>query len=193
MSKNSDTDEITIEEIMSAPVVTLKTTSVVLEAVSKMDNYNISGVVVVDSSDKPVGFVTERDILTRVVAKKLDPSRMTLADVMSSPMHTIDCTKSVMKALDSMRLRKIKRLGVLRDGVLVGIITERDILTAVPVIYEKLLQKINTAPQLTIRPEHTEGYCEECGQWSEMLMLMEGEYLCDNCRSESEKAPGEAS
>jgi CBS domain-containing protein len=127
MSKNSDTDEITIEEIMSAPVVTLKTTSVVLEAVSKMDNYNISGVVVVDSSDKPVGFVTERDILTRVVAKKLDPSRMTLADVMSSPMHTIDCTKSVMKALDSMRLRKIKRLGVLRDGVLVGIITERDI------------------------------------------------------------------
>jgi len=184
MSRNTDRLEITVEEIMSAPVVTLKSTNIVLDAVSKMDNYGISGVVVVDSSDKPVGIVTERDIIARVVAKHLDPSKVTLAEAMTSPLHTIGAGKTVMKALDSMRLRKIKRLGVVREGTLVGIITERDILTAVPAIYEQLLQKIKTAPQLTINSDHTEGYCEECGQWSELLAFKEGTYLCEDCRSE---------
>lgn len=184
MPKENDIPEMPVEEIMSAPVVTLRTTCIVLDAVSKMDNYNISGIVVVDSSDRPVGIITERDIITRVVLKRLDPAKITLTEVMSYPLNTVDSRKSVMKALDSMRLRKIKRLGITRDGVLVGIITEKDILTAVPTIYEKLLQKVNAAPQLTINTDHTEGYCEECGQWDEILMFADGKYLCDYCRTE---------
>lgn len=182
MARNTEVPEITVEEIMSAPVVTLKTTNTVLDAAVKMDNYGISGIVIIDSSKRPVGMVTERDIITRVVTKRLDPSKVTLAEVMSTPLHTIDVNKSVMKALDSMRLRKIRRLGVTRDGELVGILTERDILTAVPAIYEKLEQKIRTIPQLTINRDHTEGYCEECEQWSELLTFVEGKYICEDCR-----------
>ena len=86
-----------------------------------------SGLVVVDDSDKPVGVITLRDLGRRIVAAKLDPTAVKVADIMSKPPITIDHHLFVEDAARLMAQKDIKRLPVVADGKLVGIITSADL------------------------------------------------------------------
>ncbi len=172
---------ITVEDIASSPVYTLPKNESVASAAKEMELHGIGSIVVVNSSGKAMGIITERDIITRVIAKGKDPNTSKLEEVMSSPLVKIDHDKGVMKALDAMRLHKFRRLGVIKDNKLVGIVTEKDIISAVPAILEQYYEKTHSMMPEVNRIEHYEGYCEECGQWSEGLSDYEGRFLCDNC------------
>jgi len=172
---------ITVGDIMSSPVYSLPKTETVTTAAMEMELRGIGSILVANSSGKTVGIITERDIITRVIAKGKDPSNSKLEEVMSSPLVKIDHDKNVMKALDAMRLHKLRRLGVVKDEKLVGIVTERDIISAVPAILEQYYEKTHSIMPAVNNVERYEGYCEECGQWSERLLDYEGRFMCDEC------------
>jgi signal-transduction protein with cAMP-binding, CBS, and nucleotidyltransferase domain len=77
----------------------------------------------------PVGILTERDILYEVVAAGLDPRSTKVVDVMSSPLETIDETSKVREAIAKMKELEIRRLGITRNGKLIGIVTQKSILS----------------------------------------------------------------
>jgi CBS domain-containing protein len=82
----------------------------------------------------PVGIITERDIIFRVVAQNRGPFKVTLKDIMSSPLVTIDSEKSPKEALSIIKDRKINRLPVVdADGQLIGILTTKTIVQKLPV------------------------------------------------------------
>ncbi len=83
--------------------------------------------VVVDSA--PQGIVTERDILYKVVAAGSNPSQVKVGDIMSSPVQTIEESSSVGEAIARMSKLGIRRLGVTRNGKLVGIVTQKTMVT----------------------------------------------------------------
>ena len=172
---------ITVGDIASSPVYQLSKDSMVEEAARQMEFHGVGSIVIVNSSAKPIGIVTERDIVTRGIARGKDPKTTPVMDVMSSPLVKIDHNKSVMKALDAMRLHKFRRLGVVKDDRLVGVVTERDIMMTIPALLENYYGMLASAGTVVNKVERYEGYCEECGQWGEGLSYSEGRFLCDIC------------
>ncbi len=97
--------------------------------VKKMISNNI-GAIIVMSGGSPVGIITERDIIEKIVRAGKDPNKTRAEEIMSSPLISIESNKTIKDALVLMRDKKIRRLGVTRRGRLIGIVTERRLLDA---------------------------------------------------------------
>ncbi len=80
---------------------------------------------VVVEGEVPVGIITERDILYKVVAAGLYPQHVKVKDVMSAPLETIDATSRAADAIAKMSKLGIRRLGVLKEGKIVGMVTQK--------------------------------------------------------------------
>src|SRR5208337_2066463 len=112
---------------MSSPVITIKDSDSVLAASKLMKKHEIGCVVVVDKSGKPLGLMTERDVVRRVAALDLLPSKVNAGKSMSKPLGTIDASSNVTEAAKEMHELKVRRLVVVQGGSVKGIITSNDI------------------------------------------------------------------
>jgi CBS domain-containing protein len=77
----------------------------------------------------PVGIITERDVLERVLGRNLNGYQTRVKNVMSTPPVSIASDRPIKKALDFMRQQNIRRLAVTENDTLVGLVTERRLLT----------------------------------------------------------------
>jgi predicted transcriptional regulator len=84
---------------------------------------------IVVAGSTPQGIVTERDILYKVVAAGSNPSVVKVRDIMSSPVQTVDEASNVGEAIAKMSKLGIRRLGVTREGKIVGMITQKAMVT----------------------------------------------------------------
>lgn len=114
------------KEIMSSPVETTSPEATVAEAICWMGDKHIGSLVVVKEG-KPVGIFTERDLLSKVHAKAMDPNTTKIEEVMSAPIISIDAATPISEAARFMRRRKVRRLPLTEEGKLVGIVTAADI------------------------------------------------------------------
>ena len=133
---------VLIRDIMSKEVRVVRPDSSVKEVVATMNKFDIGSILVVQSG-RPVGIITERDILRRVVEANMVPQALTARQVMSSPVVTIKQTASIDEAAQLMAKRRVKKLPVMNKNKIVGILTFTDIVTKVPTmlsILEELLR-----------------------------------------------------
>jgi nucleotide-binding universal stress UspA family protein/CBS domain-containing protein len=129
-----------VESVMRvSPVEALLTDTV--SKISEMLLSNDIGSIVVVADSKPVGIITERDVMEKVVRAGRDPNKTTAKEIMTSPIVAIEHNKSVSEALKLMREKRIRRLAVTQNGKLVGIVTERRLLSVAPV--QKILVPID--------------------------------------------------
>jgi signal-transduction protein with cAMP-binding, CBS, and nucleotidyltransferase domain len=99
-----------------------------IDVASIMTSKRISSVIVIDKENRPLGIITERDMVERVCLKNLNAKDVLVEDIMSSPLITIMAYDSVDTASRIMISNKIKRLAVLEaDGRINGIISVTDI------------------------------------------------------------------
>jgi len=115
-----------VESVMVSPVETVKPGDRLLYALRKLVRRNIGCVVVVDRKE-PIGIVTERDI-SRRVAKSTRVLMTEVKQVMSSPLVTVGPRTPIEKALYLMLKHGIRRLPVIEAEMLVGLVSERDLL-----------------------------------------------------------------
>lgn len=99
----------------------------IVDASRKMRSANTTEAIVVREED-PIGIVTERDVLYRVVAAGLDPSLTKVLTIMSFPIQSIEKNAGVGEALLKMVDLGIRRLGVTEKGKFIGLITYKSIL-----------------------------------------------------------------
>jgi len=121
--------KITLESIARAPVPTVLLSTHVSEIAKIMVKQNV-GAVVVARDDEPLGIVTERDILERVVLANKDLDEVVAQEIMTEPLLTIDSTRSIGEAIGIMRKNNLRRLVVVKGEKLVGLVTERRLLLA---------------------------------------------------------------
>lgn len=119
----------TARAVMTAPVITIDANRFVQEAAEIMAEKRIGCIVVVDK-EKPVGIVTERDLLQKVVAKSLNASKVPINEIMSRPLITINEDASIFKAVRIMKRNNVRRLLVTEKSKFIGIITQKDLLRA---------------------------------------------------------------
>jgi CBS domain-containing protein len=123
---------VLVRDIMSKNVRVVRPDSSVKEVVVTMNKFDIGSIVVVQG-ERPVGIITERDILRRIVEPCLAPETLTARQVMTSPVITINENASIDEAAKLMAKKGVKKLLVTKDNdQLVGILTFTDIVTKVP-------------------------------------------------------------
>ena len=126
-----------VEEIMSDEVHTISPEMTVKQAAEAMSNKKIGSLIVIDDT-KLRGIITERDIMIKVVSAGKDAGKMKIKDVMTRDVIYIEPTSDVDEAAQKMVDNKIKKLPVVSDNRLIGIITAMDIVTAEPKITEQV-------------------------------------------------------
>ena len=109
---------ISIGGLMTEKLKTIESSSTAQEASKKMRDNNISSLVVVDNknNNKPIGIVTERDLVRKVCVNDVNSSKMLIKNIMSSPLVTIDSRSSVEVAADIMSQNKVRHLLVVEDN-----------------------------------------------------------------------------
>jgi CBS domain-containing protein len=114
----------TVKDLMTKSVVTIGANKTVIEAADLMSQNNVGDLVVIDN-DTPVGIVTERDIVRRVLAMRKS-AEIRVSEVMTAPLKVIDPEAPLREAARRMVNRGIRRLPIIKDNKLVGIITATD-------------------------------------------------------------------
>ena len=171
---------------MSSPAITVYIDDNISEVASLLRSNNIGSTVVLDNNSHPIGIITERDIVGRVISKNKNPSEIMAGEVMSKPLHRIDPDATITEAAKIMRNQGIRRLVVFKDAELVGIISSDDIAKITPELFTLIMEKSS----IEMVSEELEtaglaGQCEKCGNWLENLKDVEGQFLCEECLEES--------
>jgi len=122
---------ILVRDIMRKNVKTVRTDDTALDAVRKMNKFYITSVVVTNGG-RPVGIITSRNILEMVVEPRIDPATMYAKEIMSSPLISVDPYTAVDETAKIMAERGIKKLPVVEDGRVVGIVSTSDIISTSP-------------------------------------------------------------
>ena len=114
----------TVGAYMRTPPVMVLSSDKVLKVAEKMQAENI-GAVIVMRRGSPAGIITEKDIVKKTIIDQKNPARTTAEEIMSTPLVWIESDETVADALELMRENNVRRLAVIRNGRLVGLVTER--------------------------------------------------------------------
>ena len=99
----------------------------VLDGARKMNEHHVGSLVVLDTFDKMIGIISERDILTRIVADQRDPATTVISQVMTAEVISCDPTTRLTEVRHLMTQKHIRHIPVLDDGSLVGMISIGDL------------------------------------------------------------------
>lgn len=176
-----------VKDVMSSPVVTINEKETVTKVAKLMGEHDLGCIIVTGKDGKPIGIITERDLVTRVLAKNRPRYKLAAKNVMTAPLITIEPDEILSEAARRMSRLNVRRLGVMYKGELVGIISSKDILAITPELLEIIQEKAKiqgeTLAEEAAHPPMT-GHCDHCGQWSDTLDEIEGSFICEDCKIE---------
>jgi len=175
-----------VRDLMARNIITIQAEDSIIRAASVMDENGVSSVVVKEGNEFS-GMITERNIISRVVSKGLDPQKIKVSEVMSTPLITISPDATIEEAARKMRDNKIRRLLVEENHQKIGIIAESDIVRVDPELHFLIREKSKLEAQFPSPTEPQEvtfsGFCQDCGNYSDDLRNVNGRWLCEECRS----------
>lgn len=114
----------------SFEAVRLNAAASVRQAVLKMVDCKCGSVLIEDSNGQMLGIFTERDLMTRVIAKGLDPDAIPLGEVMTTEVFTTGPEDSVQEVRRQLRERHIRHVPVVEEGSVIAVLSVRDLIRA---------------------------------------------------------------
>ena len=114
-----------VKDVMISDLATLDVSTSIRDAAKLMDKKNV-GCIIVTKNQLPIGIITERDFVKRIVAKE-KPLTASLEEVMSTPLIEIDPNETVWEAAQLMKINNIHKLPVKKDNQVIGIVTTTDL------------------------------------------------------------------
>ena len=115
-----------VRDIMQKNVITIEHDKSALDAASLISEKDIS-FLVIEKNNKPVGVVTERDFVRKIAAEDKLPSKILLSEIMSHKFRWVEPTTDIEDAVQKMLNNNIRRLIVLENEKLAGVITQTDL------------------------------------------------------------------
>jgi CBS domain-containing protein len=100
----------TVEDFMRKNLITIEESASVKEAANKMKDKNVSSLVVIDEISRPLGLITERDLVRKVCTHDVSTSKLMNKEIMSSPLITIESKSSVSEAVDMMLKNNVRHI-----------------------------------------------------------------------------------
>lgn len=187
--------DLRVSDVMSRKLITADVSETADRLGRIMDEAGIECVIITKDTH-PVGIVTERDLVIKVVSVNGTPKAMTAGDIMSTPLITITPDKSVELASREMVKRRIRRLPVVQERKLIGLVSDSDLLSVsseLSEILRDLIRQNNPQGDFAMSEDHLkvegpevflQGICEVCQNFQESLMNIDGTYVCSRCRED---------
>ena len=167
---------VSVTDAMEKKVLTASPNTTVAKAAKMMAERGVGSIIIVKGK-KPVGILTERDLLMKVVSVDLIPSRVHVGKIMSKPIISIGPNAEITEAARVMAKNNVRRLPVVEHGKLIGIVTASDITAISPQLIDVMAH-----PEVPAREEIEESVCEVCGEMTTSLYEVNGMWVCENCR-----------
>jgi malate dehydrogenase (oxaloacetate-decarboxylating) len=130
------------KDIVETDFLSLSAGSTVFEGAKAMKGSR-HGFAVIGAARRPEGIVTEWDILSKVVAEGRDPAKVTLGEIMSKQLVTIDASVGISVVSPPMTEKGVRRLLVQKDGEVVGVITSKTMLARMNEYVDKVSSQIS--------------------------------------------------
>jgi len=168
-------------DFMSTNVITAKKDDTIAKISKVLNKYRIGGLPVINNRGNLIGLVTERDIMMKVIAVDKKPSRVKVGNIMNTKPIIIDKFEDMNDIAKKMKRHDITRLPVLEGKKLIGIITNRDVLSQSPPLIDLILEQARIKGPLD--PERTPcalGKCEMCGS-NGNLVFSKDQFVCELC------------
>jgi CBS domain-containing protein len=174
--------EVIVKEAMKTNLAKVEPNMTVLDAAQLMKKRKIGNVLVVEKK-QPIGILTESDILKKVVAEGKNAKDVLVKNVMSTPIIVIDPYVSLEEAMKTMGKCNVRRLPVIENNELIGIITQKDISLISPILHEisREWYDITVRDETHLKKQIFSGKCEDCGTLSANLKNIDGRLLCEDC------------
>jgi len=145
------------------------------------------GSLIVKDETKLKGILTEKDIIWAIVKKSKEDLKNILAkDLMKRKVITIKPGDDITDAMQKFKKRKIRRLPVVENGKLIGMLTLKDVLRIDPGLFQliaetmKIKEETSKLNRSSINAPRKQGICEECGEF-DILYHDDAQWLCDSC------------
>jgi len=175
---------IRVKDVMRKNVVTVDP-DINMSTIAKILTNNKIGCVVITEKNKPIGIVTTNDIVM-LVAKEKDLKKIKAGKFWkesNKPFVTVGPNESLMKAAKKMLKTGYKRLPVVENGELKGIISTKEVLTVSPELIEILSERLKARAEAVAKPDQIiSGLCEICGEYSDNLRNVDGRWICPDCK-----------
>jgi CBS domain-containing protein len=123
---------VTVSQLMTRNLISVQPGTSVAQAARVMRERQI-GSVFVKQSSRIVGIVTEPDIVRKVVGADLPPQGLAVEDIMSAPVVGIEEARPITEAADLMEQHGTRHLAVMKSGVIIGVLSVRDLLHPVSI------------------------------------------------------------
>ena len=178
------TTRVLVRDIMNSPVISASPHDTIKDIATKMKEERIGSIIIMEN-EKAVGIVTDWDIVSNAVIKDIKPTMVKASDIMQK-LHTIEGEEGITEAARILRQHNIKRLGVVYKNRLVGIISTSDVIAVTPDLVDVISEKASLMRgEIGRSAGNVSGYCDECGEWSDLLQFDEGTFSCEECRGEA--------
>lgn len=116
-----------VKEIMSRKIICLDKKCTIADVAKIMDERGIGSVLVTENG-KAAGIITERDVITKCVAKGKDPAKASVESIMTTPLVSVDQDCMVDDAAKLMVSKMIRRLPIIDNGDIIGMVTATDLI-----------------------------------------------------------------
>jgi len=176
--------ELLVKDIMTKPVIKIDYNKTVQEAAKVMVEHRVGSIIVVKNKN-PVGIITETDLNKKIVAPAKDPKKVRVQNIMSSPMVFSNPNDNILNIVEKMKKHRIKRIPVVENGKVIGMVTNTDIARASPEMLDILNFRLRMRSFYpSIKESLTTGLCEVCGEHSDNLTFEDDQWVCERCRGE---------
>ncbi len=130
-----------VSSVMSTEPVSFTQDTVVSDIAREMAQKQISCAVIVDNG-RPIGIITERDLIRKVITEGNDPGSIAISDIMTKSVLTLESDARLVTAGELMRKNRVRRFPIVRNGRLVGVVTETDVIRGLIRLIKRLNAKL---------------------------------------------------
>ena len=177
---------VKVGDIMTRNFVAVKPDTSLKDCAREMIKKRV-GSLILKEDQKLFGLITEKDIIWAMTKSSSDLNKIKAKDISSRKVATIKPSADLYEALQRMKKLKFRRLPVVVDGNIIGLLTLKDILKIEPALFTNIkeVEKIKEESEKLRRIKGSrwvkEGMCEECGDLN-VLYKVDSRLLCESCK-----------
>ena len=174
-----------VKDIMTHPVHTIDQNKTAKDAGIMLKKIR-RGFLIVTAKRKPVGVLSDSDLIRLVLAANKKPSQIKIKDIMTTRFVSTTSDEDVLNAVRKMRKGNVHRLPVIDNGKIVGVLSLSDVAKTSPELVNVLEMRLEMKAEPYAEAEHTSGLCDNCDNFSADLRKVGDRWLDETCREEAE-------